>query len=84
LRRYYTESCLETAPEPMIVLREGAEADAREEETKTELNKIFPWWHGKTHSEHVRSTFPDEVSKAWKTTAIDSYWLLQGGGSSRH
>ena len=49
------------------------------DETKCELKKLFPWWHGRTHSEHARSMFPEEINEAWKITAIDSYWLLQGG-----
>ncbi len=49
------------------------------EETRSELKELFPYWHGKTHSEHVKSMFPDTVMKAWEMEVIDSYWLLQGG-----
>jgi formate C-acetyltransferase len=46
---------------------------------RKELEELFPYWHGKTHCEHVKSMFPDTVMKAWEMEAIDSYWLLQGG-----
>jgi formate C-acetyltransferase len=49
------------------------------EEVRSELKELFTYWHGKTHSEHVKSMFPDTVMKAWEMEAIDSYWLLQGG-----
>ncbi len=49
------------------------------EETRQELKRLFPFWHGKTHSERVRSILPDHLEKAWKMGVIDNYWLFQGG-----
>jgi formate C-acetyltransferase len=49
------------------------------EETRAELKELLPRWHGKTHSDHVSSMLPDEITRAWNATVIDSYWLFQGG-----
>jgi pyruvate formate-lyase/glycerol dehydratase family glycyl radical enzyme len=49
------------------------------DETRGELKTLLPRWHGKTHSENVRSVLTSEVNKAWEMGAIDSGWLLQGG-----
>lgn len=50
-----------------------------DDEVKQELKGLFPYWHGKTHCEHVKSMFPEVIKKAWDMHVIDSYWLLQGG-----
>ncbi|MFW6181268.1 MAG: glycyl radical protein [Spirochaetota bacterium] len=48
-------------------------------DTAAELKELLPRWHGKTHSERVRSMLTDEMTRAWKAGVIDSYWLMQGG-----
>ncbi len=46
---------------------------------RKELKETLPWWHGKTHCEHVMSLLPEKTKKAWDMMVTNSYWLMQGG-----
>jgi len=50
-----------------------------DDETKKEIFDLLPYWKGKTFCERVLSMLPEDVQKAWKIGAVDSYWLMQGG-----
>ncbi len=49
------------------------------EKIKKVLKEFLQYWHGKTHSERVKSMLPETTRKARKMHIIDSSWLLQGG-----
>jgi formate C-acetyltransferase len=69
----------ELAGEPYHFNERPGDRYTIKEEVKRELKELFPYWHGKTHSERVKSMLPDVTREAWETHVIDSSWLLQGG-----